>query len=555
MAQQRYRMDVQGMTCDDCDRHVADALRQAGAGNAEASYRRGEATFSLGDGLEEGKLAAAVKDAGYALGPIESLPGPETVAQAGTIPQRGAGVDYDLAILGSGSAAFAAAIRARDLGARVVMIERDTLGGTCVNIGCVPSKALLQAAEAYYQAGHHQFAGIETEATGVDLAALVEQKDGLVATMRKEKYANLVEVYDWEMVRGEARFVDRETVEVDGRPIRATHYLIATGAVPTAPPIPGLEQVGYLTSTTALELQDLPKSVAVIGANAVGLELADLFYHLGAQVKLFEAEPRIAPFEEPEISDVLAALLRKRRVQVVTGAQITRVERAGERRRLYVGPAGSETGHTVDAIIVATGRRPDTAGLNPAAAGIETGDRGAVAVDEYLRTANPRMWAAGDVTGGPQFVYVAAYQGTVAADNMFSDSPRAGDLSALPKVTFSHPQIASVGLTEEQAKAEGNSVKTAVLELKHVPRAIVNHETEGVIKLVANADSDRLLGAHILAENAGEVIHAATLAVKFNLTVGDLTGSFAPYLTMAEGLKLAAQTFGKDVSRLSCCAA
>jgi mercuric reductase len=521
------------------------ALEQAGATEVRADWRRAEAVFRAPAGLDPAQLARAVAEAGYRPGPVQAL------EPAGG-PPRGADrrAAYDLAILGSGSAAFAAAIRARELGARVAMVERGTLGGTCVNVGCVPSKALLRAAEVYFQAGHHAFAGIHTQASGVDLAALVAQKDELVTALRQQKYADLVAAYGWDVYQGEARFADATTLQVNGQPLQAGAYLIATGATPAVPPIPGLAEAGYLTSTTALDLTELPRTLAVIGANAVGLELGQYFHLLGSSVVLFEALPRIAPFEEPEISAALTALLQQQGMEIVAGAQIHRVDG----RRLYATVAGEERVWEVDRILVATGRRPNTAALDLERAGVATDQRGAVMVDDYLRTTNPRIWAAGDVTPHPQFVYVAAYEGTLAAENALTGSVRRVELEALPRVTFTSPQLAAVGLTEAQAREAGYQVKASVLPLSQVPRALVNRETHGLFKLVADARTDRLLGAHVLAENAGDVIYAATLAVKFRLTVQDLVGTFAPYLTMAEGLKLAAQTFAKDVAKLSCCA-
>jgi mercuric reductase len=216
---------------------------------------------------------------------------------------------------------------------------------------------------------------------------------------------------------------------------------------------------------------------------------------------------------------------------------------------------GGERALEGEEILVATGRSPNTEELELDKAGVELDERGAVRVDDTLQTTNRRVWAAGDVTLGPQYVYVAAYEGAMVVDNALSRQNRELGFSALPGVIFSDPQIATVGLTEERAQAAGHEVETSVLPLDAVPRALVNHDTLGVIKLVAEAGSRRLLGAHIVADNAGDVIHAATLAVKFGLTASDLSESFAPYLTMSEGLKLAAQTFGRDVSKLSCCAA
>lgn len=476
-------------------------------------------------------------------------------AQDSAVGSRHSRVDYDLAILGSGSAAFAAAIRARDLGARVAMIERGTLGGTCVNVGCVPSKALLRAAEAHWERQHHPFAGVARGDGRVDLAELVRQKQGLVEMLRHEKYEELVDLYGWEVLQGVASFAGPQTLLVDGRRVKAAAYLIATGASPWVPPIPGLAEAGYLTSTTALELEQLPRSMAVVGANAIGLELGQLFQRLGARVTLLEVLPRIAPFEEPEISEALQAALEAEGMEVVPSTRITRIKgQLGSAKSVYFTADGRDDVRQMDEILVATGRRPNSAALGLDRAGIAVDERGAVMVDQQLRTTNPRVWAAGDVTPAPQFVYVAAHEGTVAADNIIAKAGRPVDLDVVPRVTFTSPQVAAVGLTEEQARAQVDDVRVTTLPASAVPRALVNRETAGLFKLVADAKTDRLLGAHVLAENAGEAIYAATLAVQFRLTVRDLVNTFAPYLTMAEGLKLAAQTFGRDVSKLSCCA-
>jgi mercuric reductase len=234
---------------------------------------------------------------------------------------------------------------------------------------------------------------------------------------------------------------------------------------------------------------------------------------------------------------------------------VERAEKTERGKRLYLSVGGEERVLEGEEILVAAGRAPNTEALDLGKAGVELDERGAVRVDDSLQTTNPRVWAAGDVTLGPQYVYVAAHEGALVVDNALSRQSRRLDFSALPGVVFSDPQVATVGLTEEKARAEGRQVETSVLPLEAVPRALVNHDTLGVIKLVAEAGSERLLGAHIVAESAGDVIYAATLAVRFGLTVSDLSEGFAPYLTMSEGLKLAAQTFGRDVSKLSCCAA
>ncbi len=546
----QMRMIVQGMTCDDCNWHAAHALESAGAEQARADFRRGEVLFTFA-GEKTSALAAAVKEAGYHPGRVEVL-GEATTRPTGL---KGSAGTYDLAIIGAGSAAFAAAIRARDLGARVAMIEAKTIGGTCVNVGCIPSKAVLRASEVHHLAAHHTFAGITSRAAKPNLAALVDQKAELVTALRKEKYADLVEAYGFDFIKGKARFTGPNALAVDGRALSADRFLIGTGASPWAPPIPGLEETGYLTSTTALELKELPRSLAVIGGNAIGLELGQYFANLGSKVTILEVLPRIAPFEEPEVSAGITQVFEEQGVRIITGAQIERVEQPNGKIALRGRAQGKAFTVRIDQLLVATGRRANTADLGLDVAGVELDPRGSVVVDETLRTKNPRIWAAGDCTPAPQFVYVSAYEGALAADNAVGGKSRSVDFRALPRVTFTNPQIASAGMTEEQARIEGYEVRTAILPLNAFPRPLVNRDTRGLFKLVADAKTDQLLGVHILAESAGEVILSAVYAIKFHLTITDLAETFHPYLTMAEGMKLAAQTFTRDVAKLSCCAA
>jgi mercuric reductase len=461
---------------------------------------------------------------------------------------------YDLAVIGAGSAAFAAAIRATSLGARVALIERGTIGGTCVNVGCIPSKHLLAASHVYRQAGNHPFEGVDTKQGGVGFPTLIAQKNRVVEELRREKYVDLAEYYGFEVIESHARFAGPERLEVDGREVRAARAVIATGSAPWAPPIDGLEHAGYLTSATAMELSKLPESLVVIGGNYIGLELGQVFANLGSKVTIVEALDRIAPLEEPEISEAMTELLGFQGIEVVTSANVTRVE-VGPPKVVVAETSGGEVRLTGAEILVATGRRPVLDGLDLEKVDIDLDDRGGLVLDDTLRTTNPDVFAAGDVTGAPQFVYVAAAQGTVAADNAVGDAGRRTDYTALPRVTFTTPNIAAVGLTDEQAVAAGYKCECRVLPLEHVPRARVNLDTSGLIKIVADRSNGRVLGVHALAEGAGDVILAGVYAVKFGLTIDDLADTWAPYLTMAEGMKLAAQTFTRDVSMLSCCAA
>ena len=456
----------------------------------------------------------------------------------------------DLAIVGSGGGAFAAAIAARRRQLRVAMIERGTIGGTCVNVGCIPSKALLAAAEARHRAGEWRFPGITTRPGPVDFDALMAGKREIVATMRQEKYVDLAADLGFEIVEGDARFLPGPALDVDGRRIEAAHYLIATGADPHIPDVPGLAASGYLTSTTAMQLDHLPESMLVIGGGYVGMEQAQLFAHLGTRVTVL-VRSRLARREEPEIADGIRAAFTEQRIAVLEHAVPTAVRRNGDG---IVVAAGREE-LRAEQLLVATGRDPRTAGLGLDAVGVELGAGGEVLVDADMSTGNPRIWAAGDVTGHPRFVYVAARQGAIAVENAFARAGRRIDYSALPRITFTNPTIASAGITEAEAHARRFDCECRTLDLENVPRARVGRNTGGAVKLVAERDTGRLLGVHLLADGAGDAILAGVYAIEARRTVHDLADGWDPYLTIGEAIHLAAVAFTRDPSKLSCCAA
>ncbi|UPG66166.1 mercury(II) reductase [Metabacillus endolithicus] len=543
----KFKINIQGMTCTGCEEHVAVALENIGARNIEASFRCGEAVFELPNDIGVESAKKAIDEAKYQPGEIEEVQSEEKVV----LGDEG---DYDLLIIGSGETAFSAAIKSVEYGAKVAMIERGTVGGTCVNIGCVPSKTLLRAGEINHLAKVNPFIGLQASAGKVELAPLVKQKDELVSELRNQKYVNLIDEYGFELIEGEAIFVDENTVKVNGKKLSAKRFLIATGASPSLPPISGLEKVDYLTSTTLLELKKVPKRLTVIGSGYIGMELGQLFHNLGSEVTLMQRSERLLKEYDPEISEAVEKALIEQGINLVKGATFERVEQEGQIKKVHVTVDGKKKVVESEQLLVATGRKPNTDSLNLSAAGVEVGKRKEILINDYARTSNEKIYAAGDVTLGPQFVYVAAYEGGIVADNAIGGLNKKLDLSVVPGVTFTNPSIATVGLTEAQAREKGYEVKTSVLPLDAVPRAIVNRETTGVFKLVADSKTLKVLGVHIVSENAGDVIYAATLAVRFSLTVEDLKESLAPYLTMAEGLKLAALTFDKDVSKLSCCA-
>ncbi|MBI3764827.1 MAG: mercury(II) reductase [Chloroflexi bacterium] len=553
MAQlEELELTVRGMTCDSCAVHVTKALKSVeGVKDADVpGWGSARATVVADSGVTAEALAAAAREAGYSATVKTRKPA------GGPIPQDGRGSgQFDLMVIGAGSGGFAAAIRGVELGYRVALVNDGTLGGTCVNIGCVPSKALIRSAEAWHRAGQHTFAGVTTRQEALDWDAVRGQKDSLVAELRQSKYADVLAAYpDITFIPGRARFQADGSVLVGDKVIRARKYIVTTGARPRMLPIPGATEAGVLNSTTLMDLPQLPQSLIVLGGRAVALELGQTMARLGVQVVILQRSTRLIPEHEAEIGRALREYLEEEGVGVVTGVQVERIEREGDQRAVHVRVQGRPHVYRAEQVLMALGREPNTDGMGLDVLGVELDAGGAIVVDNQLRTSHPGVYASGDCTTNPDFVYVAAAGGSIAAENALTSAARVLDLSAMPAVTFTDPQVATVGLTEEQAKAQGYDAQTAVLPMKYVPRALAARDTRGLITLVADNATDRLLGAHILAPEAGEMIQTAVLAIRFGLTVRELRETMFPYLTNAEGLKLGVLSFEKDVAMLSCCA-
>lgn len=549
---ERIELDVRGMTCGSCANHVTAALQKVpGVLHAEVpGWETRRAVVDAMPGVGDAQLSAAVVAAGYEARVAErpDAPSPTSALTEGA-------ADFDLLVIGAGSAGFAAAIKGVELGFRVAMAGDGTLGGTCINVGCVPSKTLIRAAHAWHRAEHHPFAGVGTKQVALDWDTVRREKDTLVSAMRQEKYADVLAAYpSVTFIPGRARFEADGTVQVGDRLVSAERYVLATGALPRMVPIPGAAEAGVLTSTTVMDLPALPESMIVLGGRAVALELGQAMARFGVRVTILQRSNSIIPHHEPELARALTESLVEEGIEVVAGVQVEHIDLEDGRRVVHARVGERAELFRAEQLLMAMGREPQTAGMGLEQVGVEVDGIGAVRVDAHMRTSNPRVYAAGDVSDKPEFVYVAAAGGAVAAENALAGTDRLLDLSAMPGVIFTDPQVATVGLTEAAAIAAGRDVQTATLPLTHVARAIAARDTRGLIKLVADRATGSLLGAHAVAADAGEVIQTAVLAVKCGLTVDDLTGTLFPYLTMVEGLKLAALSFSKDVSKLSCCA-
>jgi len=463
--------------------------------------------------------------------------------------------DFDLAVIGAGSAGFSAAITAAEGGKRVVLIGHGTIGGTCVNVGCVPSKTMIRAAEALHGAqSAHRFPGLHGEAQVADWAALVAAKDDLVSTLRRKKYADLLPGYDGVTYidEGPARLVPGG-VDVGERKITAPKVIVATGGRPAVPDIPGIADVPTLNSTSLLELDRLPESLIFLGGGYIGVELAQMMARMGTRVTIV-CRSRLLPRAEPEVSEALTEVLHAEGLTILDGVTYDGARAAGDRVVLTVTADGAARDLAADHLVLTTGRVANTEGLGLADIGVEKDARGAIRVGDDMQTTKPGVFAAGDVTDRDQFVYMAAYGAKLAARNAVLGGSERYDNAAMPWVVFTDPQVAGVGLTESQARAAGHDVKTSVLTLDNVPRALAARDTRGLIKLVADQATDRLLGGVIMAPEGADSIQTLAMALKSGMTTKALGETIFPYLTTVEGLKLAAQTFDKDVAKLSCCA-
>lgn len=555
-------LNITGMTCASCAVHLKQALENVpGVSSAKVSYAQGSATLVASAGTSTDALLGAVARLGYraALAGAPATPSQGDMCElAPACDETGAGRAGDplhVVVIGSGGAAMAAALKAAERGARVTLVERGAIGGTCVNVGCVPSKIMIRAAHVAHLRARSPFdEGISAVVPTIRRARLLAQQQGLVEALRRAKYENILDDNPAiTVLHGDARFVDSRSVAVQlheggERVVAFDRCLIATGASPAIPPIPGLAETPYWTSTAALASDTIPSRLAVIGSSVVAVELAQAFARLGSQVTLL-ARNTLFSRKDPAIGVAVAGAFRDEGIVVLEHAQASQVAyRDGE----FVLTTGQGE-RRADRLLIATGRNPNTQGLNLEAAGVAVNQRGAIVVDAGMRTNAPHLYAAGDCTDLPQFVYVAAAGGTRAAINM-TGGDAVLDLATMPAVVFSEPQVASVGLTEAKAHFAGIETDSRTLALDYVPRALANFDTRGFIKLVIEKGSRRLIGVQAVAPEAGELIQAAALAIRARMTVDELADQLFPYLTMVEGLKLAAQTFSKDVTQLSCCA-
>jgi pyruvate/2-oxoglutarate dehydrogenase complex dihydrolipoamide dehydrogenase (E3) component len=453
---------------------------------------------------------------------------------------------YHLVVLGAGTAGLVTAAGAAGLGARVALVEKKLLGGDCLNVGCVPSKALLRAARAFADVRNAGRYGVRVPpGVAVDFPAVMERMRRLRAQISPHDSAARFRGLGVDVYLGAARFAGPDTVEVDGKTLRFKKAVIATGARPVHPAVPGLAEAGFLTNETVFTLTELPRRLAVIGAGPIGCELAQAFARFGSEVSLVGKQPQVLPREDPDAARIAEAALRRDGVHMFLGQEVCRVDRADGEKVLHLDGGRGPVEVRADAILVGAGRAPNVEGLNLEGVSVAYDRRDGVRVNDRLRTTNRRIFAAGDVCSRYKFTHAAdAMARLVIRNALFLGRARASALT-IPWCTYTDPEVAHVGLSVKGALERGIPVQTFVQELGDVDRAVLDGEAEGFVKVHVRRGSDRIVGATVVARHAGEMISELTLAMVGRLGLKKLADTIHPYPTQAEAIKQVADAYNR----------
>ena len=465
-------------------------------------------------------------------------------------------MQYDLIIIGGGAAGFAAAMKANEKNAETLLINNDSigLGGTCVNVGCVPTKYLLNISDILYESNSQKFTGLSSSTT-FNFSDIIKGKNDLVNTLQKEKYEKVLKnLKTVEFINGDAKFISETEIIVNRRDTYSGQkFIIATGSSTFIPSIKGLEKIDYLTNISALQLRETPKSLVVLGGGALGLEFAQVFSRFGSKVILLEMMEKIVTNEEPEISNFLFDYLSNEGIEIYTNCIIEEVGKENGKVLLTCSILGNERLFKIEDVLIATGRKPNTADLGLDDLNLHLGKKGEIIVDENMK-ASDNFWPAGDVTGEPMLETVAAREGMIAANNALSDEKIVMKYDYVPHAIFTDPQVDSVGLTDLQANQKGFVCSCRTIPLELVPKAGIIKKTQGAIKMVIYYETEEILGIHILAPNASDLIHEAVMVLKNKMKLDDVIKTVHIFPTLFEGIKLAAQSFKRDITNMTCCA-
>ncbi len=452
---------------------------------------------------------------------------------------------YNLVVIGGGTAGLVTAAGAAGLGAKVALVESQFLGGDCLNVGCVPSKALIRSSRAYADVRDAGKYGVRVpEGVDVDFAAVMERMRRLRAGISYHDSAERFRDLGVDIFMGEGSFSGPDTIQVDGKTLRFKKAVIATGARAMELPIEGLAEAGYLTNETVFSLTERPRRLAVLGAGPLGCELAQVFRRLGSEVILIEIAPQILIREDPDAARIVAEAFERDGIDIRLSATVKRIIKSDTGKTLHLKTDGTTEPVVVDEILIGAGRAPNVEGLDLEAGGVEF-DKTGVVVNDNLRTTNPRIYAAGDICMNYKFTHMADAAARIVIQNtLFWGSKKLSALT-VPWSTYTDPEIAHVGLYEKEAEEKGIPVDTFTRELKDVDRAIVDGETEGMVKIHVKKGTDKIVGATIIARHAGEMISEITLAMVGGVGLGKISGVIHPYPTQAEAIKQAADAYSR----------
>lgn len=464
--------------------------------------------------------------------------------------------EYQFVIIGAGAGAFAGATKAWELGLRAAMVNDGLpIGGTCANVGCIPSKHLLAVGDEYFYSQRPPFDALKNgHQPSFDFPTAIEEKGRLVGAIRETNYVDVLGVLEGvNYIEGRARFISPNQITVNGRTLTAEKFLIATGSRPSVLPFPGIEDVQYVTNREAMNLEEQPDSMVVIGAGPVGLELGQMFLHFGTKVTLLEKIPQILPRVEPEVANELQRALEDEGMEIHCACNILSVWQTGETRFVEADVMGTRRIFQGDQLLLATGVVPNSHNMGLDAAGVETDEKGHIRVNEHMQTSSPNIYAAGDVVGKMILETLAAKEGRVATTNAFEAAGLSINYDTIPAAVFTNPEVATVGLTEEETMRRLGVCACRTVDLARIPKARAIKETRGLIKMVVDPNDAKIVGVHMVAPHAADLIHEATLAVKFGLTIHDIIDTVHVFPTLSEGIKWTAQAFTRDISVMSCC--
>lgn len=466
--------------------------------------------------------------------------------------------DYDLVCIGSGSAGGSAAFVAKKAGLRVAIVEstKDKLGGHCPNYACVPTKALLKAAQVYKTVKNAGEFGILASDVGFDYKKVAKYRDDIVGQLTGSRIEKNLHNAGIDLLWGFAKFISDHELEIadpsngSSKKYSAANIVIGTGSKEFIPPIEGLKETGFWVSDDAVKLDTLPESIIIVGGGPIGTEFSQVFSSFGVEVTLLQRDAQILQREDKEVADYVQKDLEGRGVRIFTSVEIESVQKVGSRKVVRIKASEKEDVLEAHEILVATGRRANFEGLNLEAAGLKLTDQGKLELNEYLQTSVAHIWAAGDAAGNWQFTHTAAYEGDLVGRNICHRQDEKVNYDVVPRVTFCEPEVASVGMTEGQARVKGLDIRIGKYPFGGLGRALIDHDRRGFVKIIASADDDQILGGHIVGSGAGQLIHEIAVAMKAKIPVTSIAKTIHAYPTFSEAVAAAAEQFLNLTSRL-----